>query len=65
VSNEIRMYQSDNGLRLQTDCCYKNLLELWLLPYTDFTRIWKVAEQILAIMATSTPSECVLVVLQR
>ena len=57
VANEIRKYQSDRGLRLQTDGCYNCPLEWWRLHHTDYPHIWKVAERILAIPATSAPSE--------
>jgi hypothetical protein len=57
VCNEIRRYQSDRGLRLQTDSCYNCPLEWWRVHHTDYPHIWKVAEKILAIPATSAPSE--------
>ena len=57
VANEIRKYQSDRDLRLQKDGCYNCPLEWWRLHNTDYPHIWKVAERILAIPATSAPSE--------
>jgi hypothetical protein len=57
VANEIWKYQSDRGLPLQTDGCYNFPLEWWMLHHTDYPHNWKVAEQILAIPATSAPSE--------
>jgi len=57
VANEIWKYQSDRGLRLQTDGCYNCPLEWWRLHHTDYPHIWKVAERILAIPATYAPSE--------
>jgi hypothetical protein len=57
MSNEMRIYQSDKGLQLQTDNCYNCSLEWWRVHHTNYPHIWKVAEQILAITATSAPSE--------
>ena len=57
VCNEIRKYQSDKGLRLQTDGCYNCPLEWWRVHHLDYPHIWKIAERILAIPATSAPSE--------
>ncbi len=47
ISNEIRRYQLDKGLKLQTDG----------YNHKEYPHICKVAEQILAIPATSAPSE--------
>jgi hypothetical protein len=57
VSREMRKYQADKGLRLQTDGCYNCPLEWWREHHTDYPHIWKLAERILAIPATSAPSE--------
>ena len=57
VSNEIRKYESGKGLRLQTKGCYNCPLESWRAHHLDYPHIWKIAEQILAIPATSAPSE--------
>jgi len=50
-------YQSDKGLWLQSGGCYNCPLEWCRVCHTDFPHIWKVAQWILAILATSTPSE--------
>jgi hypothetical protein len=57
ISNEIGRYQSDKGLKLQTDGCYNCPLEWWRVNLKENSHIWKVAEQILAIPAMSAPSE--------
>jgi hypothetical protein len=57
VSSEMRKYRSDKGLCLQTDGCYNCPLKWWRDHQTDYPHIWKVAEQVLAIPATSAPSE--------
>ncbi len=57
VSNEIQKYQSDKGLGLQKDGGYNCPLEWWRVHCSDYPHIWKVAERILAIPATSAPSE--------
>jgi hypothetical protein len=57
VSNEMKKYQSDKELRLQTDGFYHCPLEWWLVHHTDYFHIWKVAEQILAILANFEASE--------
>ena len=57
VSNEMQKYQLDKGSRLQTDSCYDCPLEWWRVHHVDYPHTWKVAEWILAIPATSAPSE--------
>jgi hypothetical protein len=57
ISNEIRRYQSDKGLKVQTDGCYNCPLEWWRVNPKEYPNIWKVAEQFLAIPEMSAPSE--------
>jgi hypothetical protein len=57
IFNEIRRYQLDKGLKLQTDGCYNCPLEWWRVNHKEYPHIWKVAEWILAISAMSVPSE--------
>jgi hypothetical protein len=57
LSNEFQKYQADKGLKLQTEGAYNCPLEWWTVHCSDHPHIWKVAEWILAIPATSAPSE--------
>ncbi len=57
VSNEMRKYQSDKGLQLQTDDCYNCPLEWWGLFILIIPTSGKWLRRFLAILATSTPSE--------
>ena len=57
VANEIRKQQVDNGLRLETDGYYNCPLKWWSLNHGNYPTIWKLAECILAIPATSAPAE--------
>eukprot|EP00590_Aulacoseira_subarctica_P000055 CAMPEP_0172438218 /NCGR_PEP_ID=MMETSP1064-20121228/72685_1 /TAXON_ID=202472 /ORGANISM="Aulacoseira subarctica , Strain CCAP 1002/5" /LENGTH=198 /DNA_ID=CAMNT_0013186761 /DNA_START=546 /DNA_END=1139 /DNA_ORIENTATION=- len=57
VSIEISKYQSDSGLKLHEAESYNCPLEWWRVNHTNYPNIWKLAERILAIPATSAPSE--------
>ena len=57
VANEIRKYQVDNGLKLERDGSYNRPLKWWNLNHSKYPSIWKLAERILSIPATSAPAE--------
>jgi len=54
VADEIRKYQLDNGLKLETDGYCP--LKWWSLNHSNYPSVWKLAERILAIPATSAPA---------
>jgi len=57
VADEIRKYQLDNGLKLETDGSYNCSLKWWSLNHSNYPSVWKRAERILAIPAITTPAE--------
>jgi hypothetical protein len=57
VAGEIRRYQLAKGLKLETEGSYNCPLSWWRLHHADYPHVWKLAKRILAIPATSAPSE--------
>jgi len=47
----------DNGLKLETDSSYNCPLKWWSLNHSNYPSVWKLAERILAMPATSAPAE--------
>jgi hypothetical protein len=57
VADEIRKYRLDNGLKLEEGGSYNCPLKWWSLNHSKYPTVWKLAERILAIPATSAPAE--------
>jgi len=52
VADEIRKYQLDNGLKLETDGSYNCPLKWGSLNHSNYPSVWKLGERILPMKAT-------------